>query len=59
MEAERLNQISDELATAGAAGQVDRLTQLSQEYDRLHEQLETLYGRWSQLTAELDELAVV
>jgi ATP-binding cassette subfamily F protein 3 len=54
---ERLNQIGDELEQAGAAGQVERLTQLSQEYDRLHEQLEGLYSRWSQLTAELDELA--
>ena len=54
---ERLNQIGDELEQAGASGQVERLTQLSQEYDRLHEQLEGLYSRWSQLTAELDELA--
>jgi len=56
---ERLNQIGDELEQAGASGQVERLTQLSQEYDRLHEQLEGLYSRWSQLTAELDELATV
>jgi ATP-binding cassette subfamily F protein 3 len=56
---ERLNQIGDEMAAAGAQGAVDRLTQLSQEYDRLHEQLEGLYARWTQLTAELDELAVV
>jgi len=56
---ERLNQIRDELEQAGASGQVERLTQLSQEYDRLHEQLEGLYSRWSQLTAELDELATV
>jgi ATP-binding cassette subfamily F protein 3 len=53
---ERLNQIGDEMEAAGSNGQVDRLTQLSQEYDRLHEQLEGLYSRWSQITAELDEL---
>ena len=35
-----------------------RLAQLSQEYERLHEQLEGLYSRWTQLNAELDELAV-
>ena len=54
----RLNQISEEMAAAGSDGAVERLTQLSQEYERLHEQLEGLYGRWSQLTAELDELLV-
>ena len=37
---------------------IDRLAQLSQEYERLHEQLEGLYSRWTQLNAELDELAV-
>ena len=56
---ERLNQIGDEMEAAGSSGQVDRLTALSQEYDRLHEQLEGLYGRWSQLTAELDEMAAL
>ena len=56
---ERLNQISDEMAAAGSEGAVDRLTRLSQEYDRLHQQLEGLYGRWSQLTAELDEMAAL
>ncbi len=53
---ERLNQIGDEMEAAGSGGQIDQLTQLSQEYDRLHEQLEGLYSRWSQLTAELDEM---
>jgi ATP-binding cassette subfamily F protein 3 len=56
---ERLNQIGDEMTAAGAQGAVDRLAQLSQEYERLHEQLEGLYARWSQLNAELDELAAV
>jgi ATP-binding cassette subfamily F protein 3 len=56
---ERLNQIGDEMTAAGAQGAVDRLGQLSQEYERLHEQLEGLYARWSQLNAELDELAAV
>ncbi len=56
---ERLNRIGDEMETAGASGQIDRLTQLSQEYDRLHEQLEGLYSRWSQLTAEIDEMATM
>ena len=56
---ERLNGLSAEMAAAGGGGQLDRLTALSQEYDRLHEQLEGLYGRWTQLTAELDELALV
>lgn len=56
---ERLNQMAGEMEAAGAAGQVERLTQLSQEYDRLHEQLEGLYSRWNQLNAELDELAVL
>ncbi|MFN8514211.1 MAG: ABC-F family ATP-binding cassette domain-containing protein [Chloroflexia bacterium] len=55
---ERLNQIGDEMTAAGAQGAVDRLAQLSQEYERLHEQLEGLYSRWTQLNAELDELAV-
>ena len=56
---ERLNTMSGEMEAAGAAGQVERLTKLSQEYDRLHEQLEGLYSRWNQLNAELDELAVL
>ena len=56
---EQLNQMAGEMEAAGAAGQVERLTQLSQEYDRLHEQLEGLYSRWNQINAELDELAVL
>jgi ATP-binding cassette, subfamily F, member 3 len=56
---ERLNQIGDEMTAAGAQGAVDRLSQLSQEYERLREQLEGLYARWSQLNAELDELMAV
>ncbi len=55
----RLNGLSAEMAAAGGGGQLDRLTALSQEYDRLHEQLEGLYGRWTQLTAELDEMTLV
>jgi chromosome segregation ATPase len=56
---ERLNQIGVEMTAAGAEGAVERLGQLSHEYERLHEQLEGLYARWSQLNAELDELAAV
>ena len=47
------------MTAAGAEGAVERLGQLSHEYERLHEQLEGLYARWSQLNAELDELATV
>ncbi len=54
----RLNQITDEMARAGTNGQLERLTQLSQEYERLHEQMTALYARWTRLTAEMDELAV-
>jgi ATP-binding cassette, subfamily F, member 3 len=54
---ERLNRLADDMTTAGADGRTDDLTRLGQEYERLHEQLEGLYARWSQLTAELDELA--
>ena len=56
---ERLNGLSAEMAAAGGGGQLDRLTALSQEYDRLHEQLEGLYGRWTQLTVDLDEMTLV
>ncbi|MGN6701169.1 MAG: ABC-F family ATP-binding cassette domain-containing protein [Thermomicrobiales bacterium] len=54
---ERLNRLADDMTAAGADGRTGDLTRLGQEYERLHEQLEGLYARWSQLTAELDELA--
>ncbi|HEX5505908.1 MAG TPA: ABC-F family ATP-binding cassette domain-containing protein [Thermomicrobiales bacterium] len=54
---ERLNQLSADMAAAGAAGRVPDLAPLSEEYERLHDQLESLYARWSRLTAEVDEFA--
>lgn len=56
---ERLNAIGVELSTAGTSGHVEQLRQLSQEYERLHDQLEGLYSRWNQLSADLDQLAAV
>lgn len=55
---ERLTEIDSELTGASASGAVEEIGRLGQEFERLHEQLEGLYSRWNEVTAELDVLAV-
>ncbi len=52
----RLNTLSDDLARASIEGQIDRITELGQEYTTVQEALEQAYDAWNAISAELEAL---
>jgi ATP-binding cassette subfamily F protein 3 len=55
---DRLNKLSDDIAAATAAQDVDRLAKLGTEYEALQGELETAYAEWSAAGADHDELEI-
>lgn len=53
----KVNEISDALAIASADKDVDAVSRLGEEYERLQDELETVYGRWEDITHEHDAVA--
>ncbi|MGH2560656.1 MAG: ribosomal protection-like ABC-F family protein [Thermomicrobiales bacterium] len=53
----KLNEISDALTVASIDEDVDAVTRLGGEYDRLQSDLEGAYARWEEVTAQLETIA--
>ncbi|MGH2531194.1 MAG: ABC-F family ATP-binding cassette domain-containing protein [Thermomicrobiales bacterium] len=53
----KLNEISDALTVASIDEDVDAISRLGGEYDRLQIELEDAYARWEELTAQLETIA--
>jgi ATP-binding cassette subfamily F protein 3 len=53
----KLNEVSDALTVASIDQDVDAVSRLGAEYDRLQAELEGAYARWEELTAQLESIA--
>jgi ATP-binding cassette subfamily F protein 3 len=53
----KLNELSDALAVASIDADVDALSRLGAEYEKVQTDLEAAYARWEALTAQLEALA--
>jgi len=54
----KLNELSDALTVAGIDADVDAVSRLGAEYERIQYELEASYGRWEELTAQFEAMAV-
>jgi ATP-binding cassette subfamily F protein 3 len=54
----KLNELSDALTVAGIDADVDAVSRLGAEYERIQNELEASYGRWEELTAQFEAMAV-
>jgi ATP-binding cassette subfamily F protein 3 len=55
---ERLNSLSDDLSRATIDQDVEKVTEIGQEYETVQEELEAVYQEWSDLGAEVEEIAI-
>lgn len=53
----KLNELSDALTVASIDGDLDAVTRLGQEYERLQKELDAAYERWAELSTEAEALA--
>jgi ATP-binding cassette subfamily F protein 3 len=53
----KLNEVSDALTVASIDADVDAVTRLGAEYDKLQNDVEIAYKRWEELSAQLAEFA--
>jgi ATP-binding cassette subfamily F protein 3 len=53
----KLNELSDALTVAGIDADVDAVSRLGAEYERVQNELESSYGRWEELTAQFEAMA--
>ncbi len=53
---ERLNNLSDELSRATIDQDIDKVTEVGQEYEIVQDELESAYQEWGALGAELEEI---
>ena len=54
----KLNELSDALAVAGIDADVEAVSRLGTEYERVQNELEGSYARWEELTAQFEAMAV-
>lgn len=55
---ERLNDLSDQLSRATIDQDVEKVTQIGQEYETVQEELDVVYHEWGIVGAELEELTL-
>ena len=53
----KLNELSDALAIASIEADVDALSRLGTEFERVQTDLDTAYARWEELSADLEAVA--
>ncbi|MEA2585176.1 MAG: ATP-binding cassette, subfamily er 3 [Thermomicrobiales bacterium] len=54
----KLNELSDALTVAGIDSDVEAVSRLGTEYERVQNELEGSYARWEELTAQFEAMAV-
>jgi ATP-binding cassette subfamily F protein 3 len=52
----RLNELSDAMTVAGIDGDAEAVGRLGQEYEKVHADLDLVYARWEETSAQLDAL---